>query len=787
MRLKYRFGEFELNPATRELLRNGTPVPLRPRSLECLVYLIAHRDRAVGRDELISAVWGRIDTADTVVAQTLLRARKALDDTGQQQVMIRTVPRFGYRWVATVQEVAMAPDADAGLVEVAPIVEDDAECDIEPEAETEVEAVPTIDAAPPPTTRSARTQLALPIFVVLLLAIGIGAWWFLRPDKPGPTTFANDAVLVMPFAVAPADSETAWVRLGAMDYMAARLRSSGIKVIPSEQAMRVGAAIEGDAPDVARGKLLALGGARWIAQPEAFRGKDGWRVRLRVFDKGAERAVEARGDSALAATAEAADAWLRQLGGQGGGGPPPGPLAERLHRIDAEILAGRLPEARRLVRMSTPEERKDPRFLVRDGKIEFRAGNFDEAGDRFRQAMDRVAATEVDTKIGALVGLATVARAQNDLDEADRRYSETLALLESQPASRIDARMAGVTYMGRGIIRAQRGDVDAGVKDMGQARVWLQRSGDRITLGVAGHNIGYAESLRGDYLQALHEFDRSIETFERFHVGDYLANSLQEKAKVQLALARPAEALDTVRRADRPLATMEDDALASEILATQARVLIALGRTREATDALAAMHARGVADADPRMIELSLRLQLAKGDFAQARRLAARGPAEAGVGPGLRLAGVQAALRGQDLPLAQTWLAARSAEGEPSPTGANFAVELSRALIARAAGDQAGALALAEKAAARVGDRASPDSIIQAGVMQALTLLDARNATAASALMGELEKYTESDYRVAWVMASLYHALGDARAAASARTRAGTLSGERDLSIEPIL
>ena len=48
--MKYVFGEFELNPATRELSRDGTPVPLRPRSLECLVYLIEHRDRAVGRD-----------------------------------------------------------------------------------------------------------------------------------------------------------------------------------------------------------------------------------------------------------------------------------------------------------------------------------------------------------------------------------------------------------------------------------------------------------------------------------------------------------------------------------------------------------------------------------------------------------------------------------------------------------------------------------------------------------------------------------------------------------------
>src|SRR5262245_58818913 len=100
---RYRFGEFELDPASRELLRGGERVALPPKSFDCLVHLIAHRDRAVGRDELIAAVWGRVEVSDTVVAQTLLRARKALDDTGERQSIIRTVPRFGYHWVAAVE------------------------------------------------------------------------------------------------------------------------------------------------------------------------------------------------------------------------------------------------------------------------------------------------------------------------------------------------------------------------------------------------------------------------------------------------------------------------------------------------------------------------------------------------------------------------------------------------------------------------------------------------------------------------------------------------------------
>ena len=40
------------------LWRDGERVPLPPKSSDCLTHLIEHRDRAVGRDELIAAVWG---------------------------------------------------------------------------------------------------------------------------------------------------------------------------------------------------------------------------------------------------------------------------------------------------------------------------------------------------------------------------------------------------------------------------------------------------------------------------------------------------------------------------------------------------------------------------------------------------------------------------------------------------------------------------------------------------------------------------------------------------------
>ncbi|WP_460764431.1 winged helix-turn-helix domain-containing protein [Lysobacter fragariae] len=813
MRPKYLFGEFELNPASRELLRNGKPIALRPKSLECLVYLIEHRDRAVGRDELISAVWGRVDASDTVVAQTLLRARKALDDTGNQQVMIRTLPRFGYRWVAPIREVAVPSDAsmaeagDAGgrgamhsASASAHYVEADSEIESDIEGEAldvdvalEAELPETIGAGVEEATevssaigkRRRLLRIGLPLLIALIVAVGLGFLVYSRYRGEGPTQAADDAVLVMPVAVVPMDSENAWARLGAMDYMAARLRASGVNVLPSEQAMRLSTAIEGDAPAVARKKLRSLSGARWIVLPQMQREGNGWRVVLRLFEGGREQRLQARGNTALAAVAEVADVWLRQLGGQGESGPPPSPVAERLQRLDAEILAGRLQEATRLLRTSLPAERRDPRFLYREAKLEFRAGHVDVAATLFQQALDQATDADTPTKIGALQGLAGAERARNNVDAAELRFTQALKLLQSLPSDRINSRLTGLVYQGLGIIRAQRGDVGGGMEYLGQSRVWIQRSGDLVLLGAIGHNIGLAEILRGNYAQALSEFDRSIETFERFRVNDYLVNSLSEKASLLLALARPADAWDAIRRAQPYLPKLEDNRLMVQVLVTTARIQMAQGRMNDAGDTLARIQSRGVRDTDPALLELLLRLHVAQGELGGARKLVRSAPPPAPGDDRLMLVAVQTALRIGDLPLAKSWLASDASVGEQDARHHAVDLELARSLIARAEGDGATALAHADRAAGVAG--MSPEAEIQTGVVQARVLLDARQYDAASAIMGRLEKYAETDYRVAWSMLALYRALGDQRAAVAALERANALRGDRDVAVEPVL
>jgi len=95
-RLLLRFGDCTLDIAARELRRAGERIDLPPVVFDCIAYLVAHRDRAVGRDELVAAVWAKATISDTMLGKAILAARRAVGDTAETQAFLRTVPRFGY-------------------------------------------------------------------------------------------------------------------------------------------------------------------------------------------------------------------------------------------------------------------------------------------------------------------------------------------------------------------------------------------------------------------------------------------------------------------------------------------------------------------------------------------------------------------------------------------------------------------------------------------------------------------------------------------------------------------
>jgi TolB-like protein len=116
----FRFGNHVLDIERRELRRGGEPIVLEPQVFDLLVYLVRNRGRVVSKDDLIESVWGGRIVSDSALTTRLNAVRKAANDSGAEQRIIRTVPRRGVRFVGEVSE----DDEPAARVEAAPAASD---------------------------------------------------------------------------------------------------------------------------------------------------------------------------------------------------------------------------------------------------------------------------------------------------------------------------------------------------------------------------------------------------------------------------------------------------------------------------------------------------------------------------------------------------------------------------------------------------------------------------------------------------------------------------------------
>src|SRR5262245_49212603 len=104
------FDDYSLDSDRRELRRSGKLLALEPQVFDLLLYLIKNRDRVVSNDDVLAAVWdGRVVSESTLTSR-MNSARSIIGDSGEQQRLIRTMPRKGFRFVGHVREGA--PDSE---------------------------------------------------------------------------------------------------------------------------------------------------------------------------------------------------------------------------------------------------------------------------------------------------------------------------------------------------------------------------------------------------------------------------------------------------------------------------------------------------------------------------------------------------------------------------------------------------------------------------------------------------------------------------------------------------
>jgi DNA-binding winged helix-turn-helix (wHTH) protein len=148
--LNFRFADFEIDSARQELRRAGAIVHIEPQVFDLLVHLVRNRDRIVSKDELFDAIWQGRMVSEATLSSRISAARRALGDSGNDQSLIRTLHKRGFRFVGDVDDDSSAPDAIAIEKAISP----------QDEAHDAAKLVPTRERLPVPD----ESSIAVPSF-----------------------------------------------------------------------------------------------------------------------------------------------------------------------------------------------------------------------------------------------------------------------------------------------------------------------------------------------------------------------------------------------------------------------------------------------------------------------------------------------------------------------------------------------------------------------------------------------------------------------------------------------
>lgn len=96
------FGPYQLDTASRRLLKDGAPVPLPPRHFDLLLLLVTRAGQVLSKDALIDAAWGGVAVSDNSLEQAVSGLRRLLG-SGDGSAYIETHARRGYRFAAEVR------------------------------------------------------------------------------------------------------------------------------------------------------------------------------------------------------------------------------------------------------------------------------------------------------------------------------------------------------------------------------------------------------------------------------------------------------------------------------------------------------------------------------------------------------------------------------------------------------------------------------------------------------------------------------------------------------------
>ncbi len=782
----YRFGEFRLDPVKRELWRGDALVEVPARAFAGLLYLIEHRERAIGRTELIEALWHRSNVSDTQLFQLILRTRRLVGDEAERQQVIRTVAGFGYRWVAPTEVSYEAPSSEAASSEATSPAGEAADV-ASPEQ-------PAPAAAPSPRPRG-RWALAA---AILAGSIGVATLWLSSerapnaPERRAAPAYADARVAVLPFRV-EAGADAAWVRFGGMDLVADRLRRAGVAVQPSEATLGLVMAAPAEA-DGGAARLRDGSGIELLVDGQVGRAGSAWQVALRAEAPGLPPLQSTASDGDLMAALRAAsDRLLVALGRAPPSGALDAALAEVLQRARAALLADDAGQARSVLEQAPASLREDPELRLLLAQIEARQGRFDAAEALLTQLLERLDGNDdAYLRMRALIARGSARLPLDRLVEAGADFDAAIAV----PGAETFVHALGDAYHGRGASLTHRHEYAAAADDLGRARVLLGQSGDALAVARVDLALALLDSMRGAFAQAGPRYEQAARQFETFGAMRPLKSALIGLQDVQFDQLQNHAALASSDRA-WALGSAKGDPLLQRVLSLmRARILLACGRLRELHELLARIDAGDQAYLaasrdEERLRVLRTELALREGRDADAAREAAALPTGWLPGDADDTLRAKAALWRQralpPTPAAPGVAIAPSAQADAgSRSGAPY-----RRLVEAERAARLGHADEAERAYRQALTLADADGVpfALAEVIQSYAgfLIAQGRLADAAAVGGRIGAWAADDFNCAVLQLRLAHALGDPTAWQGALANVRRLAGERPIPPELLL
>ena len=234
-----RFGPYQVDRRAGEVRKHGQRIRLSGQPFEVLSLLLERPGEVVTREEIRQRLWREDIFVDfeRSLNSAIKKLRQALNDDSQDPRYIETLPKKGYRFIATAEtETSGEPlaDTESGDLATLPLASDPAS------QHTPMDAVLGLRESPP-----ARRKLMVALAITLLLAVGLVAYRASRKSRTvisnAPAKSANfrSSIAVLGFRNLSSNRDSDWLSTAFTRMLSTELAAGEkIRIIPEETVVR---------------------------------------------------------------------------------------------------------------------------------------------------------------------------------------------------------------------------------------------------------------------------------------------------------------------------------------------------------------------------------------------------------------------------------------------------------------------------------------------------------------------------------------------------------------------